>query len=387
MSAPPELETLLAPETVQAWRRLSAAPSASVFQGWETAACWWRHFGQGRAAVVHTIADEGGEALCPMVATPYAVGPARVSVLEFMGAAPAERRFSARTFGHSDINRVLGADAALSPACAAALQEIPGWHIARLRNLPGTAAGFLRAWERGRGPFPGRAVQREATLAVSLEGTWGAFMDARTSGFRKRIGYLDRRLRREGVTWSLEVPAPEQAAGCLARALEVEARSWKAGAGTSLYADPRVRAFHLDLARALAARGRVLFAFLLRDGEPLAYEYSYVKDGTLYQYSCGFDAAYERLSPGVALKARVLEWAFERGFERYDMLRGREPYKLLWATHAEPQFELAMSRGPAAALLLRSAEAVQSVRTRVGRGRRTLLARLPARRGRAEAAA
>ncbi|HTD38409.1 MAG TPA: GNAT family N-acetyltransferase [Candidatus Limnocylindrales bacterium] len=71
------------------------------------------------------------------------------------------------------------------------------------------------------------------------------------------------------------------------------------------------------------------------DGEkPLAGGTAFVDADRSYfgLYMIGFDQAYEKLSPGKGIIGRAIRIAIESGYQRFDFMRGAEPFKARYAS-------------------------------------------------------
>ena len=65
-------------------------------------------------------------------------------------------------------------------------------------------------------------------------------------------------------------------------------------------------------------------------------------------YNAGIDPDARELSPGVVLAACYVRGALEAGMQRFDFLRGNEPYKYEWGSEDEPIQRLLVRRDAAA---------------------------------------
>ena len=63
----------------------------------------------------------------------------------------------------------------------------------------------------------------------------------------------------------------------------------------------------------------------------------------------GIDPDARDLSPGVVLAACYVRGALEAGMQRFDFLRGNEPYKYEWGSEDEPIQRLLVRRDEASA--------------------------------------
>jgi hypothetical protein len=88
---------------------------------------------------------------------------------------------------------------------------------------------------------------------------------------------------------------------------QVEDRSWKGPAGTSVLKSPGSREYFLDQARELAQRGELQLSFLRLGGQPIAFEYGYRAGGVYFSHKVGYDAEFRDLAPGQLLMMLLLE--------------------------------------------------------------------------------
>lgn len=72
------------------------------------------------------------------------------------------------------------------------------------------------------------------------------------------------------------------------------------------------------------------YSVLRVDGRPVAWHLGLAGPGELYWWFPTYDPAWEDLSPGKVLLARLLEQGLARGVRRIHFLTGAQPYKLAW---------------------------------------------------------
>jgi CelD/BcsL family acetyltransferase involved in cellulose biosynthesis len=124
-----------------------------------------------------------------------------------------------------------------------------------------------------------------------------------------------------------------KAEALLARALDIEERSWKAGTGTSVASHPTARSFITRQARQLATWDALDFCFLDLDGRPIAFEYGYRGKGVHFAHKTGYDEACASFSPGQLVMQEVLR-SLDADFE-IDLLDSLGPLNdalSRWAT-------------------------------------------------------
>jgi CelD/BcsL family acetyltransferase involved in cellulose biosynthesis len=94
------------------------------------------------------------------------------------------------------------------------------------------------------------------------------------------------------------------------------------------------------LFQTLGSRGWIYVAYLDRGEQPVAYELGFRCGRKLWGFLTAYDGAFAQLSPGAMLIPALVAYASSGGYDEYDFLRGREPYKMRWATDAHQTYRL-----------------------------------------------
>lgn len=162
----------------------------------------------------------------------------------------------------------------------------------------------------------------------------GTDLFGRTS--RQTFAKKQRRAEHVGeLSYEMHEPGPGEVEPLLALVIEVESRSWKRDSGNALAANAGLRAFFQAYARHAAQAG-VLRIAVLRIGEtPAAVQLHAESHGALNQLRIGYDDQFARVSPGQLLMLHTVDWALQRGLERYEILGKEEAWNRQWK--AEPQ--------------------------------------------------
>ncbi|MFV1958819.1 MAG: GNAT family N-acetyltransferase [Planctomycetota bacterium] len=275
------------------------------------------------------------------------------------GVVPLARRpggglaFAGQDLGadHLDVVAAPGREAAVARG---ALERIGAWREGpvRLRHL--AEDGALRLAIR-HGPFPYGERLASVCPYVRVAGrsyeTYVAEHFSKPS--RRNIRRYPRRFRaREGAAVE-RVTSPQAAAAAVDRYYALHDRRFAGRGQRSAMQQEGRRAFHQDLARRLAARGRLAVTFLRLGARDVACEYDFRLGPKIYAFQSGFDESAPLESPGMVLQAIVLEEdVFGRGRAEYDFLDGAEEYKQRWATDRRRVFDVRLGRhGPAAAAM------------------------------------
>jgi CelD/BcsL family acetyltransferase involved in cellulose biosynthesis len=118
-------------------------------------------------------------------------------------------------------------------------------------------------------------------------------------------------------------------------------RRWQAEGRSGSFADPRRRAFYLQLARAALACGELCLARLQEPGGTSAVQFGIQKGPRYYQIQEGFDPARESERVGTALRGLALEALIARGVRHYDFMAGDSAHKRDWGGELRPCTTLA----------------------------------------------
>ncbi|MGH7140774.1 MAG: GNAT family N-acetyltransferase, partial [Pirellulales bacterium] len=147
---------------------------------------------------------------------------------------------------------------------------------------------------------------------VRIEGDWD---DYRTSWSANHRRYLRKAQRRADQTSGLALDvhtavSPQEVERLMRVGCEIEDRSWKGTAGTSVLRAPGMFDWHLHQAKRLADDGQLQLSFLIHGELPIAFEYGYRGKATYFSHKVGYDPAYAHFSPGQLLRALLLEHFF-----------------------------------------------------------------------------
>jgi CelD/BcsL family acetyltransferase involved in cellulose biosynthesis len=307
----------LRPEWDALWHR---CPWATPFQSpaWQLA--WWRHLGGGEVRVITLRRGVRLVGIAPL----FLYGPAASRHLALIGS------------GISDYNDILldperaerGADVIMGQIAEWRAEWIDG-SLTELRS----ASPLLQA----RVPHSLHVHMAPSSVCpvLPLAGSFEIVEQAMGHTHRRKLRQCQHRLERAGGA-RLEVATEATVHALLDALVHLHERRWRELGEEGVLADPRVRAFHHDVAPQLLANGCLrLFALHLR-GTIIAVLYAMAWRGRFYCYLSGLDPDAHYYSPGVAIVRAAIEYAIANGLHEVDFLRGAEPYKYLWGATDRP---------------------------------------------------
>ncbi|MCU1591140.1 MAG: family N-acetyltransferase [Frankiales bacterium] len=221
--------------------------------------------------------------------------------------------------------------------------------------------------------LPASAVEASSVACVSVslrdEPDWDDFYNSLSKSYRKDFAKSRRRLEAMGEFEFAVVEAGDDRVSSLVDWTLAQKRTWAEHTGKKgqwLYSD-HYRAFleHQLAAPAQGATNTLLVLTL--DGELLATQIGALSKGRYEAVIAGFNATYEKFSPGARLNEAMIRWAWEQGVD-CELGAGSESYKTFWSRNQVLSItcrSMAVSRwGVVAFAVRRAAQRVRSMRTK-----------------------
>lgn len=139
---------------------------------------------------------------------------------------------------------------------------------------------------------------------VLLPEDWQQYEASWSSNHRRHMRKAEKRALADGrlELRVYENPESPQLRDLLARGFEIEHRSWKGTAGSSVSANPQLAEFLARQAEQLSAWGHLVLVFLEHRGRLIAFELGHVAKGVYFSTKVGYDPAYAELTPGQLLR-------------------------------------------------------------------------------------
>jgi CelD/BcsL family acetyltransferase involved in cellulose biosynthesis len=159
---------------------------------------------------------------------------------------------------------------------------------------------------------------------LDLPATWEEYLAGLSKKDRHELRRKLRKLSQGGSVLLETIDDPKSVDAALEDFLRLyrESRSDKAAFMTD-----QMERFFSAIVGALAAEGQTELLFLNLGGVRVAAVLCFRGDGEALLYNSGYDPAYAYLSVGLLSKALALRKAIDEGKDRFDFLRGPEPYK------------------------------------------------------------
>jgi CelD/BcsL family acetyltransferase involved in cellulose biosynthesis len=165
---------------------------------------------------------------------------------------------------------------------------------------------------------------QDVSLELSLPATWNEYL-ATLSG--KQRHEVRRKLRRLWEARSVEhhcVEVSREVDDYLNTFLKLFSLSKDKKAR---FMNPKMESFFRSLARAMAEIGLLRLGVLQLDKVPAAMTMGFDYDDSHYLYNSAYDPQFSYLSVGLLCSILCLKESIEKGKEKWNFLKGAEPYK------------------------------------------------------------
>lgn len=273
-----------------------------------------------------------------------AIVPAYLATAASFPFARRELRLMTEAYGGRGGLLIADDDPTLVESAFARLRaEIPDWDVFVFSVVAGSASQSAVSKAAQASSLRMRCLAVNESPHVELGSSWDATFASLPKKLRWTIRKAEKDLRAQGRLEYLEVVAPAAVPSLIQHIYDVEQRSWKESAGTSITTQQRQQAFYEKFAPLAAQSGILSAHVLLLDGRAIAYILGVAAgDGVFLDLKESFDAACSDYSPGHVLKRFAIEALIARGVRTYDFMGRCEPYKMKWTDKTYRSLTLAL---------------------------------------------
>jgi CelD/BcsL family acetyltransferase involved in cellulose biosynthesis len=342
------------------WEGLRERSDASPFAGWAWHRAWSSSAPEAELRACHTVVLRSGgrvEAILPLASRSVAFRRQRATALTW----------AIGDLGCPDHLDVLALPEANFDAFVPALRALP-WDILILGNLAASAPHAMRlAQALARHGCAVRWNELWPCPYLDLPATWDEYLATLSPNRRQVLRRRERVLDREHTVTVTDYEGGRLDEGWR-HLVALHEQRW---AAAGIFNDARVERLHHAFTHDLAQRGQLWLTTLDLDGRPAAAWYGFADRETVYFYQSGRDPRWDDKSVGVALMVKMIRRAIERGYKRFDFLRGDEAYKRQWTVAEEVTRELVAFRPSWRGQWLRSIDLAARLRARLGGSART----------------
>lgn len=160
---------------------------------------------------------------------------------------------------------------------------------------------------------------------------WPEYVKSRPRSVQKVIKNKTNRLERNvGKITTCVYNTPAEVESALQTAFDIDSRSWKSLEGTAISSTERSRQYWKSLTSYLTVKGQVKIWILWVDDKAIAFEYNVLHDKKVYSLKKSYDKEYQRYSPGLLLKYKVMESIWQEDVVEIDLLGISDISKEQW---------------------------------------------------------
>jgi CelD/BcsL family acetyltransferase involved in cellulose biosynthesis len=343
-----------------AWEELrQRSPVASPFAGWAWHRAW------ASSASVEELRASYGVMVRDNRGVIQAILPVAVRPVTFRRQHVAALTWAIGDVGCPDHLDVLAQPDADLEGVIPVVASLP-WDVAILGNLaPGAPNAARLADALARAGYAVRWSERWNCPYLDLPDSWDEYLASLSGSRRQVLRRRERNLHRDHLVALTDYGVDGLADGWR-HLVSLHEQRWL---GAGVFNDPSAERLHRTFAEELARRGEVWLTTLDLDGVPAAAWYGFADRDTVYFYQSGRDPRWEDQSVGVTLMVKMIRRAIERGYRRFDFLRGDEAYKRQWTASGRVTQDLVVFRPGWRSQWLRGLDLAGRLRARLrGRG-------------------
>ncbi|MCW4048000.1 MAG: GNAT family N-acetyltransferase [Candidatus Bathyarchaeota archaeon] len=318
----------------ESWNDVLARCDHTVFSTWEWLSTWWKHFGKDKKLLL-LLAEENNRiiGIAPLMYSVHTMFGLRRGKIEFIGTPDsdyqnfiiAEKSEDCLKLFINHIRKIrekydcidlreIPETAEYLPLIGHFSNNITRIHRCPYLALPKTAENLLKSF--------GSNVRYDIRRK---------FRKVENSFKTKWLDYSDTRLFNIGMPLFFEL----------------HQKRWTSRRFSGIYADKKMRDFHLDIAQSFSQKGWLgLYLYELSD-EPVSTVYGFKYKSRYYAYLTGFDPAYSKYSVGNLTLFNTMIHCINEGITIFDFARGAEEYKDRWTKTARWNYEAVIAKGGA----------------------------------------
>ncbi len=293
---------------------------------------WWKHLQRNRTAVrdeffCQALRDQEDRlvAVAPLMVTHLpGVGPARIRLLQFLGADPSLTEIRGVVCHANRQDEVINALGEFL------LEKKDRWDIFWWTGIRRESAAYDALVCQGE-------LIEDSELpdyVLSLPETWDKLLTTVSANMRKNIRKAYESLERGGHAFTFRVVArPELVPAALERFFVLHAA--RADAIDMIqhpdrFANQRHRGFFLEYAHCMAELGLLRLFEIEIGGKVVASRVAFLIDSELYLYFAGYDPEWRKYSVMTTLMSEAIKWAIDNGIRVVNLSTGKDLSKVRW---------------------------------------------------------
>lgn len=300
----------------------------TLFLTWEWQYTWWVNLSEGRTLHLLTVRD--GEQLIGLA--PLTLRPADYTrmvpfrVLELLGTGSVGSDYLSIIVREGEETRTL------AEMCRHLISRNFVLEMSSTERSSSIMISAALQMQR-LGCRTARHTQNFSPYVDLSNCTWSSYIARKGSSSESRYNKKVKKLHRT-FRVSMERTTTElQRAKDLGTMISLHLKRWTGRGGSNAFSSAALCNFHEEFSRIALQNGWLRLYTLRLDGKPAAAVYGFSYQDVFYYYQAGFDPQFSQFSVGMLSVGMTLQLAIAEGATEYDMLRGEEEYKYVWANN------------------------------------------------------
>lgn len=222
------------------------------------------------------------------------------------------------------------------------LYELKDWDTFTFTIIDGgAAANAFEQMAHSRG-YVVDTLSKSYRPFLSLTQDWDSYFSQLDSKFRYNFRHCEKKLKGFGSVQFKTYETKEASIEFIDTMLQIERRSWKEKAGTSITTNLYQERFYKLFTPRAVENGWFLGLLLTVNDVPIAHQCGIVFENIFHNLKTSYDESYKAVSPGHLITGFAIRELYRRGVAIYDFHGDPEWYKMRWAKTTYSQIHYIM---------------------------------------------
>lgn len=306
---------------------LSKSRSNNIFLTWEWISTWWKHFGNGRKALLLILKkNDDIVGIAPLMYSRRRFKFLNVGLIEFVGTGLSD---------YGDFILIKDEKKCID-LIFDFLERVPlKWDLIDLRHIPEESTTVSLIEEVARERKYTLINKKTTCYYIPLNRTWEEYFKKLSKNRRYQLRKMEKQLSNAFSVCIKFAEKTDHLSSFIEAFYNIYSK-WLVERHqlSSLFNEPphAFKEFLLDVAFNLFEKGWLDVSVLSLNQKPVSAHFDFVYNKSFYYYISGWDLAYSNYGVGNVHLMRLIRRSIDLGVERFDFLRGDEPYKTMWNT-------------------------------------------------------
>ena len=217
------------------------------------------------------------------------------------------------------------------------LQNLPGWDVLELQDLPeGSTISALALAACNSGVHTAQVTMRSNPYVPVPADPADLKKLPVNARLRGKLRHIRRELDSQGGLKFLRFDKADRSV--LDRFYELESAGWKGAEGSAIACNPEIRQFYDEVSQAAERFGYLRLYSLELNGELLASHFGLSLRGRYFSPKIAYNEKFPQYAPGHLIVSEILQDCASRGISEYDITGVDDEWKMKWAAATRAKF-------------------------------------------------